>query len=202
MPLRFKSEPLDVKEIVTKRLGQMGQKGFRIPRLAKTIAEEGEQILVPVHGMPVFQIGLNDLAKGGTIDVAKQTGWRYLLEHKNSVIASTETVLGPEQKHHFAAVTEGPLVQGTVSAIKAADSLKEISTGEYEVRLLLVPALYAMALWLVNLQKGSDLAIPISPAPPYMTPNKIISLNDLLSLLQKEAKALVENQLGIEPVGG
>jgi hypothetical protein len=195
MSLIFKSEPSEVAEVVNSGLQRMAlMQAFRTPRLARIVAQQPRALALtpPIlsQPMPVYHLGLKDLAEGRDLDAAVQTGWRYMLNHENEVVASADTVLDADEKPVFAQVTEGPLVNGTATAIQMADTLE----GEYEVRLLMVPALYTAALWLVDTTEGHDLAIPISPAPSYLTPEKPIPVRELLAMLQKAAKELVSHQ--------
>jgi hypothetical protein len=151
--------------------------------------------------LPVYNIGLTDLAKSRDLTAAVQTSWRYLLRHDNEVIASADAVVGPDRKPAFAQVNEGPLVGGTVRAIQTADAQEEVKKGKYEVRLLMVPALYTAALWLVDTTGGRDLAVPLDPAPPPLIANKLISAKELLLVLQEAAKAALAARPAGEPIG-
>jgi hypothetical protein len=75
------------------------------------------------------------------------------------------------------------LVEGTAKAINAAEKQREIKKGNYEVRLLFIPAFYVTALWLVDKTDKADLAMPIEPAPEFLTPNKLMPLENLLTIL-------------------
>ena len=43
----------------------------------------------------VFTLDLTDLAAGKGLDAARPTGWRYLVQEGDNVLASAETVAGP-----------------------------------------------------------------------------------------------------------
>ena len=59
--------------------------------------------------------------------------------------------------------TEGPFVAATDKAVKAIRKLPKLEAAGYELRLLRIPALYVMALWLHSLV--DDLVIPLEPSP-------------------------------------
>ena len=93
---------------------------------------------------------LSDLVKDRKEKELSQTGCRYTLIHNNEIIAHAEAVIDQNGKNLFAGTNEGPLVEGTAKAIKVAEKQSEIKKGNYEVRLLFIPALHLSALWLVD----------------------------------------------------
>jgi|APFre7841882654_1041346.scaffolds.fasta_scaffold51768_2 hypothetical protein len=193
MSLIFKPEPSEVTDAVKTGLNKMhAQRAFGTPRLARIHDDRADlatptSIPLPLQALPIYTLGLNALANGKDFAAANQTGWRYLLKHENEVIASADAVIGLGREPEFADVSEGPLVTGLDSAIQAANSEKSLENGEYEVRILMVPALYVAALWLVDTVEGHDLAIPIDPAPSQLIPNKVVTGKELLAVLQKAA---------------
>ncbi|HEY9246767.1 MAG TPA: hypothetical protein VIO11_07980 [Candidatus Methanoperedens sp.] len=204
MTLIFKSEPSEVAEVIKNKLGQMASiRAFRTPQLARIISKGTAQPPVPTQALPVYHLGLTDLAEDRDLGAAAvQTGWRYSLKHENKVIASAETVFGPDRKPIFAQINEGPLVQGIQSAIRAADAHQGIKKSEYEVRLLMIPALYTAALWLVDTKGGHDMAVPIAPVALPLQPDKPVPVEKLLAVLQNAARAKLSAPQADEPVGG
>lgn len=195
MSLRFKSEPREVAEVIRGGLERMASKqAFSTPSLSRIFSKVPARLPVPFKALPVYNLGLNDLAKGHDLRAAVQTGWRYLLKHSDKVVASVDAVVGPNQHPVFAQINEGPLVSGLISAINVAIAKDDFKRGEYEVRILMVPALYTAALWLVDVIRDRDMAIPISPTPPSLIPNKPIPANELLSVLRKAAKLALKMQ--------
>jgi len=202
MTLVFKPEPKGVADAVKSGLNKMhAMRAFGTPRLARIISERTERDApqsapMPSQALPVYTLGLNDLAEGKDFAAAHQTGWRYLLKHGNDVVASADAVIDPRGEAIFAQVSEGPLVTGLNSAIQAANSKESLVKGEYEVRLLMVPALYVAALWFVDKAEGQDLAMPIDPVPVPSTliPNKVITGKEMLSLLHEAALELQSAQ--------
>ena len=194
MPLIFKEEPKEVTDIVKRHLDRMTSKmAFSTPKLAQLLTEKPIEPF-PTQPLPVYNMGLEDLAVKPDSKLAVHTGWRFLLKQENEVIASAETVFDSDQNPKFAQINEGPLVAGTVKALKNAKDLEEIEEGEYEVRFLLIPALYVAVLWLVDKKKNVDLAIPVAPTISPLEPNKVISMKELMDTLQKTAKALLDSQ--------
>jgi hypothetical protein len=194
MPLVFKGEPPEVAKVVRARLNRMSaKKAYRTPRLAKAMLRKAAAP-VPTQPLPVYNMKLSDLAENRDQTVAAQISWRFLVKHDDEVVASADALVGPSRKPVFSHVNEGPLVNGLVSAIQAANAQDEVRKGRYEARLLMVPALYVVALWLVDLSGDKDLAMVIAPAPPPFVANKLIAAKDLITRLQKMARDAVAVQ--------
>ncbi|MGZ4924870.1 MAG: hypothetical protein ACXV4B_00225 [Halobacteriota archaeon] len=163
------------------------KRAFSTPRLRAALAEKAKAP-TPAQAVPVYTLGLSDLAAEKDVSAAVNTGWRYGVMRGEEIVAHGETVIDPAGKHHFAATSEGPLVEGTAKALDAAEAEDEIKNGEFEVRFLQVPALYVAALWLVNKRGGPDYAVPVAPAPPPLVPNKLVPFDNFLMILHEEAR--------------
>ncbi|MCW3994879.1 MAG: hypothetical protein NWE98_01860 [Candidatus Bathyarchaeota archaeon] len=202
MPLIFKSEPPEVKEVIKSRVNEMtAKKAFRTPVLAKAMLEKAPITPTPAQAFPVYNVGLKDLAEKGDLSTADQKSWRYLIKQEEKVVASADAIVGPDRKAVFSHINEGPLVNGVASAIQVANADEQVMRGQFEVRLLNIPALYFAALWLVDETKKNDLIIPLEPAPAPFVANKVITLKELLATLQRQAKATLTAQQN-ETLGG
>jgi hypothetical protein len=189
--------------MVKARVGEMAAKrAFRTPYLAKIMLKEGAPTPIPTEAIPVFNIGLTELAEKGDLSGASQKSWRYLVKQEEKVVASADALICPDKKPVFSHINEGPLVEGTVSAIQVANANEEVKKGQYIARLIMVPALYFAALWLVDSTKKRDLAIPIEPAPAPFVANKVIPLEELKTTLQKLAKSSLASQQQDDTLGG
>lgn len=188
MPLIFKPGPQEVKQVVESHLGKMiSKQAFSTPHLSK-MKEEDVGAIIPTQTVPVYHLGLNDLVENRAIAAAELRSWRYLIEHSGEVVASADAVIDAEGKPVFSHVNEGPLVNGITSAIHTANSQEMLQRGEYEVRLLMVPALYVAALWFVDTTGAQDYTMPIGPAFEPLRANELITIEQLTSTLQELAR--------------
>lgn len=202
MPLVYRNESDEAAEAVRKGLEQMAsKKAFSTPRLRDAVTEKAAAPSTE-QALPVYNMGLSDLVSARKEKELNQTGWRYTIKQNNEIIAHAETVIDQNGKDLFAGTNEGPLVEGTARAIKAAEKQNEVKQGNYEVRLLFIPALHISALWLVDKEGKADLAIPVEPTPSPLTPNKLMPLGDLLAFLKDQAKSKLEAYHGDEKLGG
>lgn len=111
----------------------------------------------------VFTLGLNDITAGGGLDRAQPVGWRYLIVEGGQPIATAETAPGPDGTQEVSQFAEGPFVAATDKAVKILRRLPELEAKGFELRLLRIPALYMMALWLHA--PDTDLLVPLEPSP-------------------------------------
>ncbi len=204
MPLVFTPEPPEIAAVFKASLEQMVSKqAFSTARLSRMSVQRPGEPPARFQALPLYHVGLADLAEGRDLSAAVQTGWRYLLKHDDEIVASADAIFAVAgQAPVFAQVNEGPFVGGTVSAIKAARGYNQIDKSDYEVRLLMVPALYTVALWLVNTAGEEDLAVAIAPAPPAFAADKPVPLKQFVAELQEAAKDALTAQPPSEPMGG
>jgi hypothetical protein len=111
-----------------------------------------------------------DAAKNGKTDVARLSGWRFLLAVDDNVLASAET-RSEGGGQAFSHVNAGPFVAGTVDALAAAERIAEADERQFELRLLNVPALYLMAVWL-RPSEGEGVFVPAAPVPAGFEANR------------------------------
>lgn len=143
-------------------------------------AEIHAEALAHSEPHPVFVATLDDLASGKLLSAAKQTGWRYLLVQNDEVVAEAELSGGRAgakgakgSKHkglEFAGLTHGPFTGATVDGLHAAERLPQIAKADYELRLLKVPAVYLVALWLHG--GSGDILLPMGNPPGGLKRNK------------------------------
>src|SRR5215471_2294373 len=135
---------------------------------------------------PVYVATLDDLAAGKLLSAARQTGWRYLLVHDDEVVAEAELSAGrpaakgakgakksrsaKKEELTFAGLTHGPFSAATVEGLHAAESLPQVEKDDYELRLLKVPAVYLVALWLHG--ANEDILVPLGQPPAGLKKNK------------------------------
>jgi hypothetical protein len=202
MPIVYRYVPAEAVEAVSSGVELMiSKRAFHTPRLSRAVTKKA---IVPFseQALPVYHLGLSDIVGDSDIKSSVQTGWRYILKQDDEVLAHAETIIDPNGKHLFAGTNEGPLIEGTTKAIKAVEGQKEIIKGNFEVRLLFIPAIYVAALWLTDKEGKVDFAVPIEPTPAPLTPNKLITLKELLSIVQDKAKSALASYQDKEALGG
>jgi hypothetical protein len=141
------------------------------------------------HPLPVYVLGLDDLRERRDLRTAQHTGWRYLVEASEAKtprpLALARTIVSPDGAHQFASLNYGPFVAGTADAIRAAERM---TLPDSDLRVLEVPALYLVVLWLDHGQEST--LIPIAPTPPDIEANHAYEARELLDLLVQRASRL------------
>lgn len=139
----------------------------------------------------VYNLGLDQLAAGGGLASARANGWRYLLRRDKQTVASARTMTDATGAPVFAEFNSGPFVQSTAGALQRAEQVAGGANGEpFEPRLLQVPALHAMALWLHGGPKSTDIVIPLPPAPPPVQTERQYTVEEYLAALREAATAV------------
>jgi hypothetical protein len=160
MPLNLPEPPRGVPEAVRSKLEAFAENAaFSTPALR---GARREQLGVSTPHQ-IYTMGLADIEAGGGLDRARPVGWRYLIEADGEVIASAETAPARDGTQELSQFNEGPFVAGTATAVRNARALPQLATAGFELRLLRIPALYLMALWLHS--ANADLLIPLVPSP-------------------------------------
>jgi hypothetical protein len=123
-------------------------------------AEPTQVALAAPHD--VYAIGLDRLAEGAWLDAADVVGQRFLVLDDEQAVASAELAAGGGFESN-----EGPFVGATAEAIRAAEASPDLVDGNYELRLLRIPGVYLMALWLRDEdgEGDGDVVVPLAPAP-------------------------------------
>ncbi|MET8786512.1 hypothetical protein [Streptomyces sp. NPDC004589] len=119
--------------------------------------------------------------------VTRLAGWRFLIRCGDRAVAAAETMLTPDGwafSHFF----EGPYVTSTERALRQAEALAQ----PYQARLLSMPELYMLTLWLhgdcaadgaTGSPAATDLLVPLAPAPPGIAAHLPHTVADLLPVL-------------------
>ncbi|WP_059008342.1 hypothetical protein [Streptomyces specialis] len=118
---------------------------------------------------------------------ARLTGWRFLLARDGRPVGAAETMLTADG-WAFSHFCEGPYIPSTERALRLAGSLPAAC----QPRLLSVPELYMLTLWL-HTDPGAqpaeggpepqDLLMPLAPAPPGIAAERAVRSDVLLPLL-------------------
>ncbi|MEU6312052.1 hypothetical protein [Streptomyces sp. NPDC047014] len=143
------------------------------------------ELPLPVHVLD--RLNISDLAAVGRPPRTRLVGWRFLIRSGDRYVAAADTRLTPDGwafSHFF----EGPYVAATERALRQAESLGTA----HQPRLLSVPELYMLTLWLhgavgaaaaSGLPAGEDLLVPLAPAPPGIAAYRPHPVSELLPVL-------------------
>jgi len=134
----------------------------REPRHLHEILQAAHQHATHPHR--VYMMDSQAMAAGSGLDKAHLVAWRFLVTTGSGGHAAVELPCRADDTgHQFGTADLGPLVQGTLDALQAAERQMTAAGPDYEVALLRIPALYVQALWLRSVD-GQDRLIPLAPA--------------------------------------
>ncbi|MEV7288401.1 hypothetical protein AB0O01_28295 [Streptomyces sp. NPDC093252] len=180
MPLHVPPAPAPALRTVLTALGSpTAVREARTPSLRTADGPVTPELPLPVHVL--------DPVTGGGVFATRLAGWRFLIHSGGRAVAAAETRLtadGWAFSHFF----EGPYIASTELALRQAETLP----GRYQPRLLSVPSLYMLTLWLhgdpgadaaAGLPAAADLLVPLAPAPPGIPAHRPHRAGELLPVL-------------------
>ncbi|MFJ3234078.1 hypothetical protein [Streptomyces sp. NPDC086787] len=180
MPLHVPPAPAPALRSVLTALGSpTAVREARTPSLRNAQGPATPELPLPVHV-------LDRITQEGT-SVTRLIGWRFLIRCEDRAVAAAETRLTPDGwafSHFF----EGPYVTSTERALRQAEALQQ----DYQPRLLSVPGLYMLTLWLhgdcatdgiEGQPVATDLLVPLAPAPPGIASHRPHRVAELLPVL-------------------
>ena len=191
MPLRAAQPPAAAEVIAATNVARLASSSQ--PELGglESAATSDVSLAMP-H--PIYTLGLTDLLDRRSIDDLGEsdiTGWRYLVQDHERTVAGVELAVDPETSDvRFAQLQSAPIAESTEATIRGAQERDDVRQQSFEVRLLRVPALYVMALWLNDrdARQNRDLIIPLDPAPSWLEANRAYGAAEFMELLFRKAQ--------------
>ncbi|WP_030983737.1 hypothetical protein [Streptomyces sp. NRRL S-1813] len=181
MPLHLPPAPAPALRSVLAALGS--PTAVREAPVSALRAHQGP--LSPDHPLPVHV--WDDVSRAGGMPHTRLAGWRFLVRGGERAVATAEAMLTADG-WTFSRFCGGPYVAATEQALAQAESLGT----PYQPRLLSVPELYMLTLWLHHdiasdgaegLPTPADLLVPLAPAPPGIASHRPQRIADLLPRL-------------------
>jgi hypothetical protein len=180
MPLHVPPAPAPALRSVLTALGSpTAVREARTPSLLRAQGPTTPELPLPVHVL--------DGIDAAGVPLTRLAGWRFLIRCGDRAVAAAETMLTPDGwafSHFF----EGPYIASTERALRQAETM----TQSYQPRLLSVPGLYMLTLWLhgdrtadgaTGHPAATDLLVPLAPAPPGIAAHRPHRVAELLPVL-------------------
>jgi hypothetical protein len=190
MTIHYASPSADSPQIALKGLDDMARHAPD-PRFADLrAAQAGDLQLAVPH--TTHHVRLDDLAVRRLPGTPAITGWRYLAMAGSVALASAEVAAGTDGRPTgLDQVNMGPFVQSTSETLAELAETTEVRAGDYELRMLKIPALSAFVLWLYPLDgnaESTNLFVPLAPAPTFLSPGRLYREDELLDALHGPAR--------------
>ncbi|MEU8717713.1 hypothetical protein [Streptomyces sp. NPDC048663] len=180
MPLQFPPAPAPaLRSVLTALSSPTAVREARTPSLRTAQGPATPELPLPVHVLD----RITPEGMSGT----RLAGWRFLIRCGDRAVAAADTMLTPDGwafSHFF----EGPYISSTERALQQAEALHQA----YQPRLLSLPGLYMLTLWLHGDRgadgaeghpEASDLLVPLAPAPPGIAAHRPHPVAELLPVL-------------------
>lgn len=184
MPLHVPPAPAPaLRTVLTALASPTAVHEARTPSLLHAQGPVAPELPLPVHV-------LDEITPAGA-SATRLAGWRFLIRSEERAVAAAETRLTPDGwvfSHFF----EGPYLASTELALRQAEAMQQ----PYQPRLLSVPRLYMLTLWLhgdcaadgaTGHPAATDLLVPLAPAPPGIAAHRPHRVAELLPVLTHRA---------------
>ncbi|MFE7567153.1 hypothetical protein ACFU76_09330 [Streptomyces sp. NPDC057539] len=188
MPLHVPPAPAPALRSVLAALGSpTAVRDARTPALQSVQGPLSPELPLPVHVLDQVGPVARGTAPTGRTPRTRLAGWRFLIRSGDRAVAAADTMLTADG-WAFSRFFEGPYVTATERAVRQAESLGTA----YQPRLLSVPELYMLTLWLhgdteADASTGSpapaDILVPLAPAPPGIAAHRPHRVAELLPMI-------------------
>ncbi len=114
----------------------------------------------------LFILSLEDVNDAQVIDGARPVGWGFLVRRGERVIASVETARESNSAREIFAQLNHDTGNSIADVFRRIESEEVDETGDFELRLLKVPALYSINAWMHDRSRPeADRIAPVAPVP-------------------------------------
>ena len=114
----------------------------------------------------MFRLELDDAARGGGPERAKEAGWRFFAgESPETALLGRVTRRGPNEPWRMTSASYGPRVWAALEDSRALQALPRVRDAQYVLRVLAVPALQLETFWIAAQAGGTDLVAPFPASP-------------------------------------
>ncbi|MCK1542563.1 hypothetical protein IVA87_02150 [Bradyrhizobium sp. 147] len=199
MPIHPSDPPAAAVEAVRRAVANRAGKS-KFPRSNLSVANPNAVSISMPHR--IAHLPLGNIHRAANLRTAAVLGnWRFLVhETKRRIVADND---GREEPVPIAAATmvtsaagtyelgelnEGSFVAATEEGIRRAEKLPEVQKGRFEALLLIVPAVYVVALWLQDRDGDADLLLTMPPSNPALVPYRPMTSPAFLDILHKLAQ--------------
>ncbi len=134
----------------------------------------------------VYVLDLDEIISGEAFKHPKHVSWRYITEDSMIEVQCGEK----EDQYEFTEINQGDHIKDIIEKLKIMAKHARIKKADYEVSVVMVPALYVMALWLQGEGENEDVVIPVGPPHPHLSrhPSTIFSPAQFVEILTEAAK--------------
>lgn len=182
-----------VRRAVVSRAGKS-----KIPSSKLSLADPDAIFISMPHR--IAHLPLGNVHRGSRLRTAAVLGsWRFLIHERKRrmtpddvaneeyvpIAAATMVTRAASETYELGDLNEGPLVAMTEGAIRSAEVLPEVRKGQFEVLLLMVPAVQVTALWLKDREGDADLLLTIPPSSQTLVSSRPMASTAFLDMVDR-----------------
>ena len=194
MGIRFSAQaPIDARQVVQDHLSRKQVN----PRALVPMSTQERSLS---DGIRSWSLDLAQ-AESGELETALPDSWRYLVFESNNPVAEAQVHVEAGVAK-VGAMVRGPMAAAMAEALAVAVALPEVQTQDFEPRLLVVPSVTFVALWMHG-DQGHDIYVPLQPSQLPLAHNVPIDASTVAAALKTAAaqvRAAIEAAPG--PSGG
>jgi hypothetical protein len=180
--------PPDAHLILASHLRELFNRG----PVPKALAGLSAQAMSATQGYQVYSVNLDDLSAGRLLDAARPQSWRYLLLEHGAAVAEADLQTDASGASRVVAVHRGPSAGGTAQALSAMAGTPALAQDDYEPRLLEIPGVHFVGLWLAG--QAGQYIVPIAPDRSSLPRNQVLKEEEVLPVLRQQAIEVLAQQ--------
>jgi hypothetical protein len=159
VPLQLPTPPSDFYAIVAQALSRVSATGGAADHVTNV---PDPSRLNAAFAHKVYALDNSDIVRSNQISRARLVAWRVLIQYGPKTVAAMELNCDSQGANiRFASLDMGPFAQRTRQLAESVETFDTVHRGLFEPRMLRMPSVYAVALWLKDLQGTADIVLPM-----------------------------------------
>jgi hypothetical protein len=127
---------------------------------------------------------------GSVGELAEAVGWRFL-----TAGPARHAAIEVSDRGRHTQIETSPFVEATESALERIDERPRLAHTEFEPRMLRIPDLHLMSVWLVA-ASGEEVVLPLAPAPERFAEQELYEAREFLAAASSAARVLLDAAWG------
>jgi hypothetical protein len=143
----------------------------------------------------VYFARLNHVKEGTGLQYARPVAWRYFVGSPPSkLLALAEINIERSGAHTFASIHTAPQDYSHYKLL--AEIAEESQTkGRFVFRLVRIPCVHVIAIWLRSLRRNDDVIVPLVPRGHFLVHRRFYIRPEFEALIRTEARAHFKSSL-------
>jgi hypothetical protein len=144
----------------------------------------------------VYFARLDQVKRGIGLQYARPVAWRYFVKSDvDESLVLAEVNIERKGIHRFASLHTVAHSQNHYELLKSI-AQEASDRGEYAFRVLRIPSIYVLAVWLRSDRRGHDIVVPIVPHHHCLTNRHFYRRGEFEERIQSEARERPQSSLG------